>query len=457
MTKCLHALRATLVAGGLALLPGTALAQDAADFAAKFAAAYAYSGYELSFGTGTAADGTITYDGVTVALGGMGELLGSLAIPGPVVVEGVAAKADGGYTATRMVLPDFAMEMEGFGFSVEDLVLEGIDLPAGPDISATEAMRLITGGGTGPITITIEDAPPLTIAATRADIAVTDGADGPVFDTVSSLTGIAMDLSGIEGLELEAGLAILGKTELTGRIDQKASWSLATGRMDIPETAITIDGIGKFNLSLELLGYTAAVLDRIAETQRTLAGVTDPEARAAEELAIGEEMLSAISLGHIALRFEELGLIDALLGFSAEAQGVSKEEAVDSLVLQLPVLLGSSGTVGDAARLAEAADAFLRDPRSLELRVAFDPPFSFALLAAEETPETAPEGMTVTLSANGLNPVPIDLETLPVDEMLDMMMEDGGLEEQLLEDDEAGEETDQAPRSLPRPGADPRG
>ncbi|MGV3650241.1 MAG: hypothetical protein ACO1OK_02355 [Devosia sp.] len=457
MTKCLHALSATLVAGGLALLPGTALAQDAADFAAKFAAAYAYSGYELSFGDGTVADGTITYDGVTVALGGLGEVFGPLTIPGPVVVEGVTAEADGGYTATRMALPDFGMEMEGFGLSVEDFVLEGIDLPAGPDISAIDAMRLISGGGTGPITITIEDAPPLTIAATRGDIAITEGPDGPVVDTVSSLTGISMDLSGLEGLELEAGLAILGKTELTGRIDQKASWSLATGRMDIPETAITIDGIGKFNLSLELLGYTAAVLDRVAETQRALVGVTDPEARAAEELAIGEEMLSAISLGHVALRFEELGLIDALLNFSAEAQGVSKEEAVDSLVLQLPVLLGSSGTVGDAARLAEAADAFLRDPKSLEFRVAFDPPFNFSVLATEEGPEAPPEGMTVTLSANGLNPVPLDLETLPVEDMLDMMMEEGGLEEQIFDEDDAGEQTPQAPRSLPRPGADPRG
>ena len=451
MTKCLQALSALFAAGGLVLLPQAALAQDANDFAAKFAAAYEYSGYAVTFGEGTVADGTIIYDGATIGVDGLGDLFGPLTIPGPITVEGVVAEPDGGYTATRLAMPTFGLEMEGFSFSVADFVLEGLELPAGPEIAAAEALRLIKGASTG--LITVEGGPPVTIAGTRADVTITDAPDGPVFDAVSSVTGIMVDFSGLEALELEAGLAILGKTALTGRIDQTARWSLGTGRMEIPETAITLDGIGKFNLSMDLFGYTASLMDELAASQKSLAAITDTDDRIAAELAIGQTTLSALSLGHIALRFEELGLIGALIGFSADAQGISREEAVDNLVLQLPVLLGSSGTVGDVARLAEAADAFLRDPRALEFKVAFDPPFAFSSLLTEEEMDEAPEGMSVTLSANGLEPVPLDLEALPIEDMLDMMMEGGA-------DDSADDQEDAQPAErpgLPAPAPDPRG
>lgn len=434
-----------------ALIPAAAMGQDAADFAQKFAAAYAYSGYEIVFGPGTAEGDTLRFDGVTVQIAGMGELFGPTEIEGPVVVEGVVAEPDGGYRAERLLLPDIALAEDGFSLTIAGSVFEGLDVPAGPEIRAEDALRLFAGAGTGAIGLTLFEGPPVTIASSRADIAITEAEDGPVFNSTSSITGFSVDLAAMEGMEMEAGLAVLGITTLTGSMTQKATWSLGSGRMEIPETAITLDKLGTFNLSATLLGYTADVLDALAESQIELAGLTDPEARTAAELAIGEQTLGALSLEHVGLSFSELGLIKALIQFAADAQGISYDEAVEGLAVQLPVLLMSGGDLTTAARAAEAASAFVNDPRQLELRADFEPPFAFSTLVEEEAAEEPPEGMAVTLTANGIGPIPIDLEDMPLEALLDGMME--------LEDmpgTDAPDTSSSGPRTLPPPGADPR-
>jgi hypothetical protein len=434
---------------GFALMLAPAMAQDAGDFAAKFTAAYAFSGYDVTFGAGTSANGTLTFDGLTLQFSGMGALFGPVSIEGPVVVEGVVAEPDGGYRADRLALPPIVISEDGFALSAEGFVLEGLDVPAGPQVSAEEAMRLFTGAATGPITLSMFDGPPVTIASSRADIVVTDAPEGPVFNTSASVDGIAVDLSGLEGLEIEAGLEVLGISTLSGSVTQKASWSLATGRMDVPETAISIDGVGTFSLSMELLGYTGAVIESLAESQRQLAAMTDSDDRSAAELAIGEETLKALSLRHMGLSFKEGGLVKSLITFAADAQGISYDEAVEGLAVQLPVLLMSGGDLAAAARAAEAASAFFADPKTLELRVDFDPPFAFGTILEEDPRDEPPEGMSVTLSANGIGPIPLNLEDMPIESLFDALTEMEGLEETT-----PAEPAER--RSLPAPGADPR-
>src|SRR5690606_22625075 len=120
-----------------------------------------------------------------------------------ITFSGVTERPDGSYMAQSVTIPDidadFAEEPTGH-ITLSDIRLDGLYVPAGGTVPATDILQLVASISTGPLTIEREGAQ--VFAYERMEAANTfnpeQGSDALVDLTASlSITGMALDLSSV--------------------------------------------------------------------------------------------------------------------------------------------------------------------------------------------------------------------------------------------------------------------
>lgn len=388
---------------GLALIAGIegALALDGQDFGNKLAAVFSSSGMEVSFDSATAEGDTVTLSGVNFT---HPEDQQSQSFPGSMVFTGVAETGDGGYTADQGTADNIEITAEGSDLSIQNMVIEDLTVPAEPLVDARETLTFYRRFAVGPISATYEGTQAFTLE--KFETVSTPNDDFTELDSSYTMTGLSFDTSAIEMPEAQPIIAQFGLETVNAEARGSAHWMLDSGAFTLEESSITVDKVGRLNITGAITGYDLALYEQVQANQRALAEMD--EADFAARQAAGEELMNAlveaISLKNASLRFDDDGITNKVLDFVAEQQGAPREVVVGGLTAAVPAMLAQSGAPQDfQTMIVQAVQTYLSDPQSFEITLSpAEPVAATALEDAldQDSPAQAIELVNPQVSAN---------------------------------------------------------
>lgn len=390
--------RLLLAGAALVMLPGPVWALDGQDLLAKINAAYAA-------GSGKIEASAVEVDGDDVLLKGVTlTVTAPDAKPLPVgdlTLKGVSEEDGGAYYIERLDFPAINFSQDKASFSVADLYLAGIHVPASTTSGDIDSLMLYEEAHSGPISVTVDGKPVFSIAESSAEMGVDDA--GTTLSFEGSVTGIKGDLSMVEDAKSKDAIEKLGLTSLDGKVTMKGSWELPSGTIDVEEYAFDFASIGRLNLAFTLSGYTMELVKQLQETARTMQ--TDPNNQQAQQAA-GLAMLGlAQQMNFVGaeIRFDDDGITKRGLDYAGAQQGGMSGEDIGQMIKGMVPLMLAQAKLGDIQNTVSAAvNAYIDKPESFTITAAPENPVPFPMImgASMGAPETLPKVLGIDVTAN---------------------------------------------------------
>ncbi|WP_404399993.1 hypothetical protein [Pelagibacterium halotolerans] len=353
---------------GLTATP--ALALEATDFADKLVEVSRLMGASMTYGSATAEGNTITVSDFTIAVPGEDPA----EIPGEIVFEGVVETADGGYTAERASIADieYTDDEEGITLTFVDILAEGITLPAEIDVNTMidVSMNLYDRVSAGPLTVSQDGSEVFVVESMQAWIE-DPAADGSI-TSAYEVTGVRANLNEIEEAEAQEVIEAFGVEQFGASLSGKGTWWPDTGRAEITDASFVLDNLGSFSVNFAIEGYTRELYREMAKINLKMAEMSE----AGEELApdqmmrLQESMLAefdTLKLENASIRYDDASLFMKALDFAAAEQGLDGATFAQGLKFTVPMMLVDLDNAAFSEMVTSAANAFIDDPRNLEI------------------------------------------------------------------------------------------
>lgn len=219
-------------------------------------------------------------------------------------------------------------------------------------------------------------------------VAVIDAMDDGLPTSGSiSVEGIEITADSLDDEEQKA-LSDLGYESLTLSIQMEADWKPDTGALAIDRLTLSGENAGTLNAALRINGLTREVLEQLDAAQDN------------PEQAMG--LMQGLLVESVSLRIENDSIVDRVLENQAKEAGATREVFVEQLTGALPFMLSMLNNAEFQAKVAGAATAFLKDPKSLSASAmpAAPVPFAQILGTAMMAPQSLPDILGVTITAN---------------------------------------------------------
>lgn len=387
----------TLLAGAaLASLASPAFALDGADLLAKLNATYATSGVTVS-------SSNVAVDGSTVTLEGAELKATGAEAPiklGTITMEGVEEDGDGGYKIETVGFADVNATEAESTVSVKDIAISGVTIPGTVKPGTLESLLMYESASTGPINVSAKGKEVFSMSGMEANITRMDGDAGLEFD--ATLSDLKADLTSVEDPKAKDALAKLGMTSLDGKVSMSGSWELASGKFALDEYTFDFKDVGSLSLSLEFSGYTLDFLKGIQEAIK--ASEANPNKEEANA-ALGMSMMGLVqqlTFNSASISFEDASITKKLLDYAGSEQGVTGEQMAQSLKGLIPVMIAQLNMPDLQNQISAAANTFLDDPKNLTISAEPKEPVPFPMImgAAMGAPQTIPQVLGVTVTAN---------------------------------------------------------
>lgn len=391
--------RAALAGAAFFVLSSAALAQDARAFADRFSQTLkVVTAVDIQFGSAVAEGDTIILSDINIPA--LDSKRGTEILDRTLTFVGVTETPTGGYLAESMTIDDLDYTDDGVNLVLRNFTFNDIRLAAEPGADVLETMLLYQGMSVGPMSVSIEGNKVFSIESIIVDAEYDEA--GGTYSSSYAIEGIFGDLGKIEDREASRFLETFALSELSARMEGNAVWYLDEGRMDITQSSITIENVGKLNFALGFGGYTLALLEQIQETSLQMAEI-DPtsseyEARSMQMLM---GLVSGLTLNSASVRFDDYSLTGNFMEFVMEEEDITRKEFISGAVNGVRGTLQSLGGPELAGRIATAVSAYLKDPQSFEISVKPDEGVQFLVLAAGvANPAAAIELLNLEVTAN---------------------------------------------------------
>jgi hypothetical protein len=387
----------TLLAGAaLATLASPAFALDGADLMAKLNATYATSGVTIGYSNAAVDGSTVTLEGTELKATGAEAPIKL----GTITMEGVEEDGEGGYTIETVAFQDINVTEAEATVSAKDLALNGVSIPGTVVPGTLESLLMYESATAGPVSVSTKGKEVFSMSGMEATITRMDADAGLEFD--ATLNDLKADLTTVEDPKAKDTLAKLGIQSLEGKVNMSGSWELASGKLAVDEYAFDFKDIGRLNLSLEFSGYTLDFLKNMQEAIKTAeANPNKEEANAAMGMAM-MGLVQQLTFNSASLSFEDASITKKLLDYAGSEQGVSGDQMAQSLKGLVPIMIAQLNMPDLQNQISAAVNTYLDDPKSL--KISADPkepvPFPMIMGAAMGAPQTIPQVLGVTITAN---------------------------------------------------------
>ncbi len=389
-----HFSKRALLASSILLgsaIPSMALDADA--FAQQLIKTFAKSGSVMEVGSAS-------LDGTTVTLSSAVFKAPQQDIPiGDIVFTGVTETGDGGYKAETASIADIDAQADEAQIKVSGIEIANLTIPAGEKLETISDMFLYETFRTGPMSVTVKNVDVFKYSSTDFTI---DANDPAKMDFTGTIDGMVIDLALVEDRRARATLESMGYSVLTGDMKMKGDWEVETGRINMPEMALTFNDVGRLNTSLDISGYTMAFLQEIQTLQSEMVGKeNDPNAQQAMGLAM-MGLMQQLTFNSLAVRFDDASLTGKILEFAGKQQGISAEQMAQAAKGLLPFALGRLGIPALQQQISNAANTYLDDPKNFEIKAEPAAPVPFGQIAgsAMGDPRSLVELLNVQVTAN---------------------------------------------------------
>lgn len=363
----------------LAVLSQSAFALDGKDFGEKFAAMFAANGMAITYATSVAEGDSVTMSGVTFSADGVDDA-DDAAPKNPTTLQftGVNENSKGGYEVKRATADDIEAADEEMTLSIRNIVVEDMVVPAEPFADALDSLLAYKHFSLGPIVATAEGEEVFSLDSVVVNNL--PNSDMSAFTSDYKISGIHADLTKIDEQEAQMMLMLFDLQTVDAEMQGKMDWSLDDGHLTVQESSVTVDKVGRFDFTGEVWGYDLELVSDMLAIQKDMVSRKDMTMEEEEALGLSmfDAMVAKMSLGRLAIRFDDDGITGKVLDFVAQQQGASRDVLVAGLSAALPAMAAQAGLPeATQTMLLKAVSTYLGDPKSLEITSAPANPVPF--------------------------------------------------------------------------------
>jgi hypothetical protein len=385
-----------LLAGLAVLLLGStsAMAADAQAFANRLKTLATAQGLPMAFTGAEESGDNVVVKGVTVGTGA------DASAPVDVTFEGVTGSDAEGWSVTRIPVADID-KTEG----AKKFVLTGAEI-AGFKIAGTSGPSTLPGlsdfffesakvGG-----IKVEHGGDEVLSVSDVSL-VNTPEDGGGLATEGKVGAIAADFTKGEPDETAKAIAAFGYPQLNGTGSFSAAWNPKTGELSLEPLTVSVDDLGKLDLSYQVNGYTPAFIASLREVQKQM--TANPENGNSSMAILG--LMSQLSLASTVIEYEDDSFANKMLDYQAKQAGTTRDALIAGIVGQVGPMLQMLQNPEFQAEVTTAVETFLKDPQSLRIAIEPDAPIPATQImgAAMGAPQTLPSVLQLSVTANETN------------------------------------------------------
>lgn len=168
------------------------------------------------------------------------------------------------------------------------------------------------------------------------------------------------------------------------------TWDADTAKLVMPTFDIAIQDMGTLSMALGFGGFTQDVYEKLSKLD------IEKEPEKAMEIA------QALDLASAKIRFENASIVEKVIEKQAKDAGQSPADFTSQISGALPLMLSAIGNKDFEKKVATAAAAFLKSPKSISAVIAPKNPIPVAQIigTAMMAPQQLPTVLGVELKAN---------------------------------------------------------
>jgi hypothetical protein len=319
---------------------------------------------------------------------------------GSVRLEKVSETDGGGFLIGRIAAPEFSSEEEGMKIFFGGASLENLTIAGPGETDPIKKLLLTTGGTIGKVTVSSADGE--IFAMNGANYTMSPYKPGETMNFAMSFDGIATDFTKVPDEKTRKAMADIGYDKLTGKITYAGTWNTTDGRMTVDDMSYIVDNAAALKMTFDISGYTPAFVASIQEMNKQMAAAGNNEQAAQAQGLAMLGLMQQLTFNSATIRVEDASLTGKLLDYTAKQQGTDRATIVNQSKGALPFLLAQLQNPEFAQKITEAVSAYLDNPKSLTVKAAPPAavPFAQIMAAGMSAPQTIPQVLGVTVTAN---------------------------------------------------------
>ncbi|MEW6633985.1 MAG: hypothetical protein AB1440_24190 [Pseudomonadota bacterium] len=377
----------------LTLPLNAAFAADPA-VAERIKSMFAAQGVDVSWTGVSGDDSSLVLQGVSIKPAAEKE-----ALPiGDVKLEGVS-DADGGFDIATVSTSAFERTKDGVTLDLSPVVIHDMNIPAEGANGPLGPLMMYKSAEMENMTVKVGDKTAFSMEGLNVE--VTPPADGKAMDFTATTGKFNADLSLVEDPKSKEVIDALGYQNISGNIEMAGTWQPSDGKMELSKYDIAVDNAGKLGMTFNLGGYTLDFIKSMQAMQKQLAAQPEGADKSAQGMAM-LGLLQQLSFNGASVRYEDASLTGKVLDYVGKQQGMSSKDVANQAKAIVPFGMSQLNNPELTAEVSAAVNAFLDNPKSLEISA--EPPSSvpFALImaGAMSNPLDLPKTLGVKVKAN---------------------------------------------------------
>ena len=375
MTMMRSAIRRLAFSGILLAVPfNPAFAQDATAVADLLKAAVAKQGIDISWTKVSGDASQMVLEGVAVKPASEAE---SLPI-GNITLAGISEQ-DGGYRVETLTTDPFSKSEDGVSLDISSFVIDGMNIPAADSTDPLDSVMLYDGMKLDSMTAKVGDK--TAFSMNGLNVEMTAPADGKPMEFKGAAEKFTADLTLVDDAEAKEVINALGYQNISGYLEMAGSWQPADGSLSLSQYDITIDNGGTLGLTFDLGGYTLDFIKSMQETTQKLAAAPAGGDNSAAGLAM-LGLMQQLTLKGASIRFDDDSLTNKSLDLVATRSRAKRTDITNQAKAIVPFLTAQLNNPELAQQISTAVNAYLDNPKSIEVSAEPDAPVPFAQIAA---------------------------------------------------------------------------
>ncbi|MBE7185174.1 MAG: hypothetical protein INR68_12325 [Methylobacterium mesophilicum] len=394
-----QSLRLLSVTTALVVLPSQfASAQDATKFGDDLKAALTKQGIKAEWTNIEQNGSQLVLKGVSFGLpeGAAAGATKSKPI-GDVTMDGVTEQG-GGYKVGKVSFPTYSTTEQGVTFDMNGVSITGLDIPAAGETDPLKNLMLYDAADVGKIAFTANGTEMFSLANLNVKL---DRATQGAFGFVGRAEKFAANLGAIPDPRTKQVVDALGYQNIDGFLEMAGSWKTDTGALKLSQYDLTVNNVGKLGLTFDMDGYTPAFIQSVQDLQKKMAAQPAGADNSAQGLAM-LGLMQQLKYAGMSIRFDDQSLTQKVIDYVAKQQNVKPADIVNQAKAIVPFALAQLQMPDLAKQVSDAVNAYLDDPKSLEIVSRPSAPVPVAQLAGSATgnPVDMLKQLGLSVSAN---------------------------------------------------------
>ncbi len=378
----------------IAAASGVGHAQDATAVVERFKQLMEMQGIKLSWSSVSGDASAIVVEGLKVGPASAEKP----AEIGKVTFQGVT-EANGGYLIESVSTEPFTMTEDGMTISASPFSLTGVKLPATTSTDPIASLLFYDGAELASFSVKKGDKTAFAMENLSAEI--TPPVDGKPMAFTTAAEKFTADLSLIEDPQSKAAIDAMGYQTINGFFEAEGSWQPTDGRLGLSKYDISVANAGTFGMTFDLGGYTPDFIKSMQEMQKKMAEQPAGADNSAQGLAM-LGMMQQLTFHSASLRWDDDSLTGKVLDYVAKMQSMKPEDIKNQAKAIVPFLTAQLNNPELSSQISAAVNAYLDQPKSLEISAEPPAPVPFSQIAASgmSTPLDLPKTLGVSVTAN---------------------------------------------------------